>query len=702
MNFINNLLPTIQHLGYWGYWLVLLVSLVESLAFVGTVVPGAVVVVFAGFLSAQGYLDLGDLIWFAAIGAILGDSISYYLGTKGTKLFKNENRFLKASHLDAGKKFFEKHGNKSIFLGRFVGLLRPIIPFVAGLLRMDKRSFFFWNIISGFLWAVTHLLFGYFFGGAIGAIEAWSGRLSIFIVAIAALIVLIWFLVKKSHGFWRFIKSVGLSIKEAVTKNQDVQKFVHKHPKLTVFFQHRLDRKEFTGLPLTILVIAFVYVLFLFIGIVQDVLTSDLIVAADIRIENLLYAFRDPSLIKIFLWITLLGKVQIVISIAIIASILLWLLKKRVYIFSLWFILAGSELFVFLGKLVVHRSRPGELIPFYQEHSLSFPSGHATIAVVLYGFLVYILWKKLKQWKYKTTSLFLGLIIIFLIGLSRMYLGVHFLSDVLGGYLVGLLWLIAGITITEWYISKKSIDVKPIHLSPKVKYVAMSLIAIELIFYGVYAHNYKPVINTYQSILTVQNVVDPLQIFSEKNSPPKFSEGLLGDPQEPISLIIVAKNDEELVSVFKLAGWYRADPVTFDSLVKTAKAVFLHQQYLTAPMTPSFWNAKVHDFGFEKPTDTNTVAERHHARIWKTNVQTPDGRFIYVGTMSFDKGIKWAVTHKIEPDLDTERELLFSDLQKSNVIEQLRKEQFVDPIIGQNFAGDQFFTDGKAYILYII
>ena len=90
MNFLTDILPSLSHLGVWGYWLVLLVALLESLVLVGVVVPGAVLVVFAGFLSSQGYLDIGDLIWFAATGAILGDSISYYLGTKGTRFFHNE------------------------------------------------------------------------------------------------------------------------------------------------------------------------------------------------------------------------------------------------------------------------------------------------------------------------------------------------------------------------------------------------------------------------------------------------------------------------------------------------------------------------------------------------------------------------------------------------------------------------------------
>ena len=95
MNFLNSFLPAIQHFGILGYWIILFISLAESLPLVGLIIPGSIIVGLFGFFSAQGYLDIGDLIWFSAIGAILGDGISYYLGTKGIKFFLQENKILK-------------------------------------------------------------------------------------------------------------------------------------------------------------------------------------------------------------------------------------------------------------------------------------------------------------------------------------------------------------------------------------------------------------------------------------------------------------------------------------------------------------------------------------------------------------------------------------------------------------------------------
>ena len=80
-------LPYLDNLGALGYWVIFLIAFFEALAFVGALMPGASLMVLAGFLSTQGYFHIGDLIWFAAIGAILGDAVSYYLGTKGTNFF---------------------------------------------------------------------------------------------------------------------------------------------------------------------------------------------------------------------------------------------------------------------------------------------------------------------------------------------------------------------------------------------------------------------------------------------------------------------------------------------------------------------------------------------------------------------------------------------------------------------------------------
>jgi len=696
MEFFTSLLPTIEHLGIIGYWLVLLVSFAESLAFVGVFVPGGILVVLAGFLSAQGYLDLGDLIWFAAIGAILGDSLSYWLGSKGVRFFRNENRILKLSHLEKGEQFFKKHGEKSVLLGRFIGPMRPIVPFVAGLFRMRQRTFLFWNIVSGFLWAAGYLLLGYFFGGVASVIEAWTTRAGFFAFIALISILVLWFLVRRSRPIFSFFFSIAVSIRDAIVFNPDVQKLVGRHPHIFSFLKRRFNKEKFSGLPLTLILVSFVYVASLFLGIVEDIISSDPIVAADIRVANLLYAFRDMELITFFTWVTLLGKWEIVFGGAIVATILLWMWRKRVYVFPLWFTLIGSEIFNLLGKLAFHRPRPE--VAYYAEHSFSFPSGHATIAVAFYGFLTYIFLRETKRWGRKAAILFWGLVVIIAIGLSRLYLGMHYVSDVWGGYLSGSLFLIIGIALVEWIKHWRQAPAS-FFASHGVKIISGVLLATMFGFYSLFALRYHPPLNTPQNeqLAVVENILAQFQ----ENKISQFTETLLGNKQEPLNFIVEAKNDAEFIHTMNSAGWRLADTATAASVFTLAKSAILNENYPTAPMTPSFWNAKVHDFGFEKETSAQNVKERHHARFWKTNLQTESGERVYVGTASFDSGIKWLVTHKISPDIDTERELLFADLQTTGLVAASSKESFVAPVLGQNFSGDQFFTDGKIYVLVL-
>ncbi len=702
MSFLNHVLPTFAHLGLWGYWLVLLASFLESIVLAGEIVPGAVVVVFAGFLSAQGYLDIGDLIWFATIGAVLGDGLSFYLGIRGIHFFHSENKFFKTIYLERGERFFHKHGSKSVFLGRFVGPLRPIIPFVAGLSKMDRKKFLFWNIMSAFLWSTFHLLLGFFFGSAIDALETWTTRVSymigIFILFFLLLYAIKTLVAKQGKHIAEFTRSIFLSIREAIILNPDVQKLLKRHPRFFAFLDKRLDRTSFSGLPMTLISIGFVYVLFLFLGTVQHVIITKRIVAVDFRIEHLLVYFRSPGLTRVFLWITLLGKWQIVVVTSIAVSIILWLRKKRDYIIYLWLALGFDGLFSYLGKLAVHRPRPEN--PVYLENSYSFPSGHAMVSVIFYGFLGYVLIRNLKSWKYKVNIFFVCLIIAMAIGFSRLYLGVHYLSDVWGGYLLGLLILATITTLYEWRRFKKGkTDWDVTITKPVINIVIAIIITINVVWYIGFTFHYKPQLAA-SVVPGMQYVSGNIAAYFSDHNIPKYSETLVGSPQEPLNFIFLAKNNSILIRSFKKALWLLADRVDVSSVAKVVKAALTNSQYLNAPVTPSFWDASVNNFGFEKPTVANTVRQRHLIRIWRTNLKQGDYS-VYVGTASLDEGSKWFIIHKINPDIDTERTFVEESLQSAGVIAKMQEVQFVSPVIGTNFVNDPFFTDGKLLIIYL-
>lgn len=702
MQLIDSLSSIIEHFGYTSYWLIFFIFFAEALVFVGLLVPGMLIAIFLGALAAQGVLDLGDTIFFICLGFFLGDALSYYLGTKGTGFFRQENRILSHVNLESGREFFARHGSKSLILARFIGPLRPLIPFVAGLSKMEKKRFAAINLLSIILWTAANVLVGYFFGQALGAVKLWSNRAEIFLLGLFAFLAIFyllrWLIFKKGKEFFLFIASLAGSIAEAVMGNAYIRKFITNHPRLIAGLAARLDKKSFYGRTFTLLVLAFTYVLALFWGVVEDVLRSETIVQIDSRLESLISAFRTPVFVKFFLWITALGEWQLIIVFAVGASLVFWAKKLGRYFIPFWLTLAGTEIFTFLGKLAVHRPRPAGSL--FLETSYSFPSGHTTIAVAFFGFLAYIAWRESNDWRKRINAFFAAALLIILIGFSRIYLGVHYLSDIWAGLLLGGLWLIIGISTVEW-LSFRGL---PIFLSSPLDGRATRLfnaavMAALAIFFILYGAAYQPAANPDRlDGKTAVVTADVLEKFSELKLS-RYSEKIDGSPQEPLSFIISAENDAALTAAFRQSGWFAADPLNLNSLGKIAAAAVLNQSYDAAPMTPSFWQAEVNQFAFEKPTMAKSVRQRHHARFWRTNLKTGGGRNVYVGVASLDVGIKWWVAHQIDPDIDTERETVFTDLNRTGLIKRAEKKQFVPPVLGENQAGDQFFTDGDIYVI---
>lgn len=505
----------------------------------------------------------------------------------------------------------------------------------------------------------------------------------------------------KVRRSWQVITSLANSFKQALGANPEIQKLVSRHPRLFAWLRARVDRRHFYGLPLTLLAVAFGYLLFLLLGVIQDVLTSDVVVSVDVRLADLLYVLRSPALLSVFLWLTLLGKWPFIFTVTLVVSIWLWIRHRRLYIIPLWIVVLGSEVFVSLAKLVFHRARPDGALAAYRETSFSFPSNHATLSMAVYGFLAYIIWRTSRRWASRIWTIAAATIVIALIGFSRLYLGVHFFSDVWGGYVIGALWLVIGISVLEWLLSGNSRQVMSRALDNRTKKIGTGLLLAVLIFYIGYALVFRPQLRLLRQPAAPAVTISTrslAQTFTDQHLP-TFTETIAGTAEEPINVVILADNEQQLIETFAAANWYRADTVTGRTLREAAKAAWLNRPYNTAPVTPSFWNATVHDFAFEKPAAAETIRQRHHARFWQTNLVTAAGKHVYVGTASYDTQLKWLVTHRIEPAIDTERSLLVSDLVQSGAVAGRSQQTFVRPTLGKNFAGDYFFTDGQVAIL---
>ena len=192
---LDALIDFAWRLGPWGYAVVFLGAALESAAFLGLFVPGESLVIVSGVLAAAGLFGLPTLIAVVSAGAVIGDSIGYELGRRLGRpwLLRRGGRLgFHRDRLAAVDEFFTRHGGKAVLIGRFIGFLRALAPFVAGSSRMSYPRFLAYNVAGGVLWAAACVLLGYFVGAAWPIAEKWVGRAGLMLGLVAAAAVAWW------------------------------------------------------------------------------------------------------------------------------------------------------------------------------------------------------------------------------------------------------------------------------------------------------------------------------------------------------------------------------------------------------------------------------------------------------------------------------------------------------------------------------
>ena len=195
-SFLSIPLPILNH---WGYWVVLLFATFEAAPLIGLLVPGMSIVIAGGFLARLGILDIGDVIFFAAVGAIAGDLIGYFIGRKyGYRFISKYGKyfFFKKEHLEKTKKLINKHTGKTLIIGRFNSLTRSFAPFVAGSTGVPLSKFLTYNIVGGISWAFVFVYIGYAFGQSYEIALKYIDKFTLIVVVLGLLII---YLYKTKH-----------------------------------------------------------------------------------------------------------------------------------------------------------------------------------------------------------------------------------------------------------------------------------------------------------------------------------------------------------------------------------------------------------------------------------------------------------------------------------------------------------------------
>jgi membrane protein DedA with SNARE-associated domain/membrane-associated phospholipid phosphatase len=427
-------------------------SLLEALAVIGTVIPGSTIVFVGGVLIGFKVLDPWWTAATAVTGAILGDGVSYWLGRhyheRIRALWPMKNY---PGLFDRGQAYFAKNGGKSVFLGRFIGPVRAIVPVVAGMSNMPTKQFYATNILSAFAWAAAHLVPGVLFGASLELAGAVSSRLVVMLVVIVAVLWAISKLVRFALNHeWPRIKSLrDRAVGRARGKSGPLAHIV-----VSLFDPAR--RESPALLAGAVLLIGSTW---LFLGILEDVVSNDPLVKFDQTVYTVLQGLRTGWLDSVMVTVTELADTAVTVSV-IVAVCLVLILKRYWRSFGYWLAAIGfAEILVSVLKYTLGRVRPNNI--YIGVEQFSFPSGHAALSIVVYGFMAFLLARG-KSASKKIAITLLASVAIMLIAFSRLYLGVHWFSDVLASLSFGLAWVaLLGIAYTH-HVREEQVRVWPL------------------------------------------------------------------------------------------------------------------------------------------------------------------------------------------------------------------------------------------------
>jgi membrane-associated phospholipid phosphatase len=217
-----------------------------------------------------------------------------------------------------------------------------------------------------------------------------------------------------------------------------------------LWLRRRVTPGEYLGLHLTLGLLAAAGCLWIFGSLARDVVSNDPLLSVDQTAATAIHELRTPTLTAFFLIVTALGSIEAIALMSLGGAVVFgaW---RRWLLFGTWVIAAGgSVVLILLLKALFARPRPYFEHPLLLETYYSFPSGHAMEAVILYGMLAHFAVLALRTWRTRAAVIFGTSLLVFLIGFSRMYLGVHYLSDVVAGFAAGGVWLSTCITAMEF------------------------------------------------------------------------------------------------------------------------------------------------------------------------------------------------------------------------------------------------------------
>jgi undecaprenyl-diphosphatase len=387
-------------------------------------------------------VNLPAVLVAAIAGAIIGDSIGYEVGKRwGRRLLHGTvGRIVKHEHLDRAERYLAERGGKAVFFGRFTAALRVMIPGLAGMAGMPYRRFLVNNAAGGGLWASGFVVLGYGAGNSWRRVEHLAGRASVLLlllIILGAVIVLA----------ARWIGGHPDELAAFARRQLDRPRLAalrSRYRRQLAFVARRLNRESALGLSLTVSLVGLVAAGWAVGVVTQDVVAGDDAARLDRPVLDWFVTHREAWLSNAAKIVTDLGSSSVLIPLVIVAGGWWWGRRHTLRPLALLGTsYAGSEVLFRAVKTLSNRRRPPNALAVQHFHGLAFPSGHATQAAAVWGMLAALIAAGSPSWRRTVAVWTAAIVIAGLVGVTRVYLGAHWLTDVLAGWAFGVLWLTA-------------------------------------------------------------------------------------------------------------------------------------------------------------------------------------------------------------------------------------------------------------------
>jgi membrane protein DedA with SNARE-associated domain/membrane-associated phospholipid phosphatase len=425
-----------QGLGAWTYLLVGALAFLETGAFVGLIAPGEFTVMLGGAVAGQGDISLPLILAITWLCAFAGDSVSFLLGARLGRdfLIRHGQRLrITEDRLKQVEGYFARYGGRTILIGRFIGLVRALAPFIAGSSRMPYRNFAPFSILGTGLWSTGLIMAGYFAAQSLDTVTSIVGKgLFVFAIVVGVIVALV-----LAFRFLREPDNRGRIVAEMEKRRalRPVLALARPLRPQVAFLGRRLTPGGL-GLELTTLLAALSVGMFVVIAYWAVIAGDPGPTPGDQTALNVVNDLSATWLDHAAKGLTHLGSGWVTWPIAVLAAIALAAWRRWT---EFWVLVAGMALTILLVhgiKAWTDRPRPPD--PLTSASGSAFPSGHAAYSTLYVWLAVTVSLRLVPGITRRSLVIAAGIALAALVGLTRVYLRVHWLSDVTTGWALGL------------------------------------------------------------------------------------------------------------------------------------------------------------------------------------------------------------------------------------------------------------------------